>query len=156
MPYVAEETSAEAMWPPDCGRAALASGGEDMNTSTKKRIARLSGLLLLSLLVVALAASAAQAMLVSSTGSGGSAGSGTSQPLQVPTLALHQGAATSSAAQLVSTGTSSTAWIAIGAAAAALLVALVGWTMIRRRRQASEPESQAYCALHPGDSLCAG
>ena len=124
-----------------------------MNTSTKKRIARLSGMLLLSLLAVALAASAAQAMLNSSTGAGGSGGSGTSKPLQVPTLAQNQGVSTSNAAQPASAGTSSTAWIAIGAAVAALIVALVGWTMIRRR-QTDQLESPAYCALHPGDSLC--
>jgi hypothetical protein len=60
-----------------------------MKTSTQKRIAGLSGLLLLSLLVVALAVPAAQAMRnfsgtsVPST----SAGSGTINTLQLPTLA---------------------------------------------------------------------
>jgi hypothetical protein len=43
------------------GRAAPASRGEDMKTSTRKRIARPLGLLLLALLVVALAVPAAQA-----------------------------------------------------------------------------------------------
>jgi LPXTG-motif cell wall-anchored protein len=125
-----------------------------MKTSTQKRIARFSGLLLLALLAVALAVPAAQAMRDSSTGTGGSPGSGTSQPAQVPTLALNQGVATSSAAQPVSTGTSSTAWIATGAAVAALIIALVAWALIRRRRQPSASEASAYCALHPGDALC--
>ena len=56
-----------------------------MKTSTQKRIARLSGLLLLALLVVALNVTAAQAMLVVSAGTGGSstsAVSGTSNAAQ--------------------------------------------------------------------------
>jgi hypothetical protein len=59
-----------------------------MNTSTQKRIARLSGLLMLALLVVALAAPAALAMRDFSTGTGGSstfAGSGTTNAQQLPT-----------------------------------------------------------------------
>jgi len=65
-----------------------------MRTSTQKRIAQFSGLLLLALLVVALAVPAAQAMRDSSTGMGGSsasAGSGTSTAQQLPTLAQVSG-----------------------------------------------------------------
>jgi LPXTG-motif cell wall-anchored protein len=128
-----------------------------MRTSTQKRIARFSGLLLVALLAFALAIPAAQAMRDVSTGTGGSstsAGSGASQPRQVPTLALNQGVATSSAAQPVSTGTSSTTWIAVGVAVAALIIALAAWVLIRRRRQPGVPGSSAYCASHPEDSLC--
>jgi hypothetical protein len=56
-----------------------------MNTSTQKRITRLSGLLLLALLVVALNVTAAQAMRDFSAGTGGSstsAVSGTSNAVQ--------------------------------------------------------------------------
>ena len=75
------------------GAAAPASRGEDMKTSTQKRIARLSGLLLLALLVVALAVPAAWAMRDFSTGTSGpstSAGSGTSNAAQRPTQAQLQ------------------------------------------------------------------
>jgi hypothetical protein len=59
-----------------------------MNTSTQKRIARFSGLLLLALLAVALAVPAAHAMRDFSAGTGGSstsAGSGTTNAQQLPT-----------------------------------------------------------------------
>ena len=60
-----------------------------------------------------------------------------------------------SAAPPAPSGTSSTtAWIAIGGAVAVLIIALVAWTMIRRRRQPSEPTLSVDCALHPDDSLC--
>jgi hypothetical protein len=58
-----------------------------MNTSTQKRIARFSGLLLLALLAVALAVPAAHAMRDFSAGTGGSspfAGSGTTNAQQLP------------------------------------------------------------------------
>jgi hypothetical protein len=133
-----------------------------MNTSPRTRLARLSGLVLLSLLVVVLAAGAAQAMRDFSAGLGGGEPTVTvaSKPLQVPPQALNQGVststsaenATSNGAEPTSAGTpSTTAWIAIGAAVAVLIIALAAWTMIRRRHQLSEPAS---CALHPEDSLC--
>ncbi len=143
---------------------ALADRGEDMKTSTRKPIARFAGLLLLALLVVALAVPAAQAMRDSSSGASGSSASAviaTSKPLQVPEQAVNQGVTTFSASstdnavQPASTDTSSTtAWIAIGGAVAVLIIALVTWTMIRRRRQPGEPAFSVDCALQPEDSLC--
>ncbi len=133
-----------------------------MNASIRKPLARLTGLLLLSLLMVVLSAGAAQSMRdFSSNVSGGvSAGSATSKPPQVPTEALNQGIGTSALAEsgtvdLVEStpsGTlSTTAWVAIGAAAAVLIIALFAWTMSRRRRRASE---SGWCVSHPEDSMC--
>jgi hypothetical protein len=133
-----------------------------MNASIRKPLARFTGLLLLSLLIVVLSAGVAQSMRGSSSGvSGGlSAGSATGKPPQVPTEALNQGVGTSA---LTESGTidlvestpsgalSTTAWVAIGAAAAVLIIALFAWTMSRRRRRASE---SGWCALHPEDSMC--
>ena len=65
------------------------------------------------------------------------------------------GTAPVSGAQTVSADTSSTtAWIAVGSAAAVLLVGFAAWALIRRRRQPDEPASAAYCAQHPEDPLC--
>ena len=73
-----------------------------MTTSTQKRIARLSGLLLLALLVVALAVPpAAQAMRDVSASVPASAGSATINALQLPTLAQvrqHQGVGSATSA----------------------------------------------------------
>jgi hypothetical protein len=138
-----------------------------MKTSTQKRIARLSGLLLLALLVVALSVPAAQAMRTSGTSvPSASAGSGAASLAQRPTqaqiLRVHGGAngpfvgsggGTVTAAQSTPSGTSATTvWIAVGAAVAVLIIALVAWALIRRR--SSVPGGSAYCARHPGDPLC--
>ena len=65
------------------------------------------------------------------------------------------GTAPVSGAQTVSADTSSTtAWIAVGSAAAVLLVGFAAWALIRRRRQPDELASAAYCAQHPEDPLC--
>jgi hypothetical protein len=60
-----------------------------------------------------------------------------------------------SGAQPASADTSSTtAWIAVGSAAAVLLVGFATWALIRRRRQPDEHASAAYCTQHPEDPLC--
>ena len=60
-----------------------------------------------------------------------------------------------SGAQPASADTSSTtAWIAVGSAAAVLLVGFAAWALMRRRRQPGELASAAYCAQHPEDPLC--
>ena len=60
-----------------------------------------------------------------------------------------------SVAQPASSGTSSTsAWIVIGSALAALIVGITAWALLRRRRQPGESVSATYCAQHPDDALC--
>jgi hypothetical protein len=56
--------------------------------------------------------------------------------------------------QPTSSGQSSTTYWVIGAVAAALIVGIAAWAVLRRRRQLSVPEASAYCAFHPGDSQC--
>ena len=164
-----------------------------MMTSTQKRIARLSGLLLLALLVVALAVPAAQAMRDFSSGTGGSstsAGSGTgaaaqrsvgwawgrayadvaaARPLKLarierifsrksraesaPSVAAVTFAPATGAAPVSSGGSSPTVWIVTGSAAAALIVGIAAWALLRRR-QPGVTASASYCAQHPEDSLC--
>ena len=53
-----------------------------------------------------------------------------------------------------SDASSTTAWIAVGSAAAVLLVGFAAWALLRRRRQPGELASAAYCAQHPEDPLC--
>ena len=119
-----------------------------MKTSAQKRIARLSGLLLLSLLVVALAVPAAQAMRFS----------GTINTAQRPTQAQLQsahggpsgsyvvsGSGTLNAAQSASSGISSTTvWIAAVAVLGALLIGT--WALTRRRRQRN---AAPICEVEP-------
>jgi len=146
-----------------------------MKTSAQKRIARLSGLLLLSLLVVALAVPAAQAMRFSGTintaqrptqaqlqsahgGPSGSyvvSGSGTLNAAQRPTQAQFQrahygpsvvsGGGTLNAAQSASSGISSTT---VWIAAVAVLGALLigTWALTRRRRQRN---AAPICEVEP-------
>ncbi len=58
-------------------------------------------------------------------------------------------------AQPASADTSSTtAWIAVGSAAAVLLVGFAAWELMRRRRQPDGLASASYCAQHPEDPLC--
>jgi hypothetical protein len=65
-------------------------------------------------------------------------------------------AANAPAAPSGSSGASSrTAWIAVGSAAAALIVVIGAWALVGRRRQPDERPSAAYCAQHPEDPLCA-
>ena len=45
-------------------------------------------------------------------------------------------------------------WIAVGIAVAALIVGLIAWVFIRRRRPLSESSTDAYCARHPQDAAC--
>jgi hypothetical protein len=135
-----------------------------MKTSVHRRLELLAGLLLLSLLVFATGIQAAQAAIVSGTG----AGSGTTAtPVTIQdgwltaanTAARNQDVAQAvtapaSGAQTAAADTSSTtAWIAVGSAAAVLLVGFVAWALMRRR-QPGEPASAAYCTQHPEDPLC--
>ena len=141
--------------------AATALRGEKMKTSATKRLARPAGLLLLSLLVMALAVPAAQATASVGSGAGSGYASATTTP---PAGTQGRGGvaaapfSTTSVTQPVSSGaqsssgtSSTTAWIAVGSAAAVLVVGLALWATIRRRRQ---PGSVAYCRRHPSDSLC--
>ena len=67
------------------------------------------------------------------------------------------GSGTVSAVPPASSGTSSTTvWIAVGAAVAVLIIALVAWALIRRRRRPGELAPSANCTLHPEDPLCGG
>ena len=154
-----------------------------MKTTLHIRLARFAGLLLLSSLVILTGVQAAQATVVAGTGAGSSTASFTQaanlQGLTAAAAARHghgtivaavtppagaQGRGgfdqlqftPKSGVQTASSGTSSTttAWIA-GSAAVVLLIGLAAWALVRRRRQAGKFPSQAYCAQHPEDSLCA-
>jgi hypothetical protein len=150
----------------------------NMKITVQRRLALLAALLLLALVVFATGIQAAQAATVTGTGAG--SGKSTIDAQQLPTLAQvqqHQGIgpyasvttasagtqgrggvgplAAASVAQPASSGTSSTsAWIAIGSALAALIVGITAWALLRRRRQPGESVSATYCAQHPEDSLC--
>jgi len=151
-----------------------------MKITAQRRPALLAGLLLLSLLVFAISVQAAQAALVTGTGAG--SGKSTISALQVPTLAQvqqHQGIGpyapvttaqagtqgrggvaaasltpTQPKALTAASGSSTSAWIAAGSAAAIVLVGFAAWALMRRRRQREARPSAAYCAQHPEDGLC--
>jgi hypothetical protein len=151
-----------------------------MKITAQRRIALLAGLLLLSLLVFAMSIQAAQAM--NSGGSGAGSGKSTISTLQLPTLAQiqqHRGIGpyapvmtaqagtqgrggvavasltpTQPKALTTASGSSTSAWIAVGSAAAIVLVGFAAWALMRRRRQPEARTSAAYCAQHPEDALC--
>jgi len=52
-----------------------------------------------------------------------------------------------------SDASSASAWIAVGSAAAVLLVGFAAWALMRRR-QPGELASAAYCAQRPEDPQC--
>jgi hypothetical protein len=59
-------------------------------------------------------------------------------------------------AQPMSSNTpSTTTWIAVGSAAAVLLVGFAAWALMRRRRQPGDSSSADFCAQHPEDARCA-
>jgi hypothetical protein len=94
-------------------------------------------------------------MPAASTGSGTvRAATATDGWLGMP--AASTGSGTVSATPPAPSSTSSTTvWIAIGAAVAVLIIAILAWALIRRRRQPSELAPSNYCARHPEDALCA-
>lgn len=69
-------------------------------------------------------------------------------------LASASGPQVPSAATPATSGTSATTYWLIGAAVAVLIAGIGAWALLRRRRQPAESASAAYCARHPGDSLC--
>jgi hypothetical protein len=120
-----------------------------MKTRVQRRLALLAGLLILSSLVFA---TGIQAATPPTPLDGWVTTANTAQDNQGVA-----GAATTpaSGAQPASSDTSSTtAWIAVGSAAAVLLVGFAAWALMRRRRQPGELASEAYCAQHPEDPLC--
>ena len=151
-----------------------------MKITAQRRLVLLAGLLLLSLLVFAMSIQVAQAM--NASGSGAGPGKSTINALQLPTLAQvqqHQGigpyASVTTAqagtqgrggvavasltpvqpkALTAASGSSTSAWIAVGTAAAIVLVGFAAWALMRRRRQPEARASAAYCAQHPEDGLC--
>jgi len=129
--------------------AGAGNGGDNMKTAVQRRLALLAGLLIPSSLVFATGIQAATP----------------SAPLDgwvtaANTAARNQGVvgaapAPASGAQPASSDASSaTAWIAVGSAAAVLLVGFAAWALMRRRRQPGELASAAYCAQHPEDPQC--
>ena len=146
-----------------------------MKIAAKQGYARLAGLLLLSLLAAAVFVPAALAINDTGSGTGGvsyawartAAATGTSVAsfqagthgrggVAVPeaqVAVVAPVAAAPVAATTPSSGTSSTTWIVIGVALAALAVALVAWALVRRRRRLAS-DTQQYCSLHPEDALC--
>jgi hypothetical protein len=138
-----------------------------MKTTAQKRLARLAGLLLLSLLVFATGVQAAQAVPQGLTPAQlhqyvGQAPSATGSGTGVTPAAGTQGRggvaltpfAPAPAAQPASSGTSTTAWIVAGSAAALAVIGIAAWALLRRRRQPGERASAAYCTQHPEDSMC--
>ena len=155
-----------------------------MKLTVQKRLALLTGLLLLSLLEFATGIQAAQAAAVAGGGTGSSTASfaSTTQLQGLTAAAAHQhdqGTSVAAAAvtvpagaqgrggfdsahfrpasgvQPAASGTSSTtAWIIAGSAAAVLLIGFAAWGLTRRRRQSGEFASTAYCARHPEDARC--
>jgi hypothetical protein len=133
-----------------------------MKTMVQRRLALLAGLLLLSLLVIAVGAQVVQALRVSD--SGASSGSGAVAVTTAPAKAEGRGGASAplvpaagvqpASSTTTSTTTSTTAWIVAGSVAAALIVGLAAWALVRRRRQYGVPGSAAYCSRHPDDALC--
>ena len=139
-----------------------------MKITTWRRLALLSGLSLLALMVFATGIQAAQAATVAGSGAGSGTAFTTPHELQGPTAAAPAGTqgstavrrnaragrtpqvANPSTAQSVS---SRTVWIVAGSAAAALIV-ILAWVLVRSRRQPGGRPSAAYCAQHPGDPLC--
>ena len=134
-----------------------------MKITTPSRLALLVGLSLLALMVCATGIQAAQA----ATDAGSGAGSGTvfapPHELQGPTAAAPAGTQGSAAArrdaragrasQVANASTaqsvsSRTVWIVAGSAAAALIV-ILAWVLVRSRRQPGGRPSAAYCAQHP-------
>ena len=149
-----------------------------MKTTAQRRLARFTGLVLLSLLVVAAGVQVAQAATSSTTpsaewqGRGGVTALATTPSADwqgrggVTALATTPSAGTQgrggiasvrgvTAAQPGLSGTPSTAsWIIVGSALAVLMMGLVAWALISRRRQRDEPLSVAYCAQHPEHAMC--
>jgi hypothetical protein len=139
-----------------------------MKITTQSRLALLAGLSLLALMVFATGVQAAQAATVAESGAGSGTVFTTPHELQAPTAAAPAGTqgstavrrdahagrttqvASASTAQSVS---SRTVWIVAGSAAAALIV-ILAWVLVRSRRQPGGRPSAAYCAQHPGDPLC--
>ena len=142
-----------------------------MKTTAQRRLARFTGLALLSLLVIAVGVQVAQAAASSATPAAGTQGRGGVAPLATTPSAGTQGRFDSTAftrgrggiasvrgvtaAQPGLSGTPSTAsWIIVGSALAVLMMGLAAWALISNRRQRDEPLSVAYCARHPEHDMC--
>ena len=139
-----------------------------MKITTLSRLALLSGLSLLALMVFATGIQAAQAATVAGSGVGSGTGLTTPHALQglaaaAPagtqgSTAVRRNARAGRAPQVANASTaqpvsSRTVWIVAGSAAAALVV-ILAWVLVRSRRQPGGRPSAAYCAQHPGDPLC--
>ncbi len=142
-----------------------------MKTTAQRRLARFTGLVLLSLLVVAVGVQVAQAAASSTTPAAGTQGRGAAAALSTTSsvgtqssfdataftrgrggIALVRGV---TAAQPGLSGTPSTgSWIIVGSALAMLVMVLAAWALISDRRQRDEPLSVAYCERHPEHAMC--
>lgn len=149
-----------------------------MKTTAQRRLARFTGLVLLSLLVVAVGVQVAQAATSSTTPAAGTEGRGGVAPLATTPAAEWQGrGGVTALADTPSAGTlgrggivsvrgvtaaepglpgtpSTTSWIILGSALAALMMGVAAWALISRRRRRDEPLSMAYCAQHPEHAMC--
>ena len=136
-----------------------------MTTTLRQRSVIFAGLLLCSLIVLAMGLENSLAITPAGAGTGGGSGvsltSASSSQAQVALLKHGQldradaAVAPATTVELASTdGTSTTTWIVIAVALAALLVGV--WAFLRRRSGPEvAPSDGAFCTLHPEDAKCA-
>jgi hypothetical protein len=143
-----------------------------MKTATRSGLGLLSALLLSSLLLVALAVQAAPAWAQSHDPrqrdgldvlqpvGGSSTSSVLHDPRQSdgfdvlrPVAGITTSAVTNGAQPATWPATSTTSWMVAGSIAAALIIVLTAWALLRRR-QPGERASATYCAHHLEDPAC--
>ena len=132
-----------------------------MKTTAQRRLARFTGLVLLSLLVVATGVQVAQAAANSTTPAATWEGRGGITAFSDTPAAGAGGTGGMASVRGVTatqpglSGTPPTAsWIIVGSAIAVLAIGLATWALITRRRQRDEPLSVAFCAQHPEHAMC--
>jgi LPXTG-motif cell wall-anchored protein len=134
-----------------------------MTTTVQRRSVILAGLILLSLLVFAVRLDTSQATRPLGTGAGG--GGVTVTPLTQAQAGVallkhgqldrvHAAVAPATTVQVASTGgTSTTTWVILAVALAALAIGV--WFLVRRRRMSRfAAPADSFCSLHPQDARC--
>jgi hypothetical protein len=136
-----------------------------MNHTAQRRLARLAGLVLVTLLVCAIAAQMAAAYRLDGSGFGdgvvalsGPEPAAASEGATTPPATLQgRGGIASAAVDARSqpTPADTNASAAILFSLAAVLVGVVVWIAIDRRRRLTGPSLAAFCARNPADPRCA-